>query len=48
MFDGVIGFLYKSLSFMEENAILDTFNEVDIAARILTFVLLINEELDAW
>ena len=48
MLDGVIGFYYKLLSFMEENAILDTFNEVDIAARILTFVLLINEKLDAW
>ena len=33
---------------MEENAILDTFNEVDIAARMLTFILLINEKLDAW
>ena len=48
MFDGVIGFYYKLLSFMEKNAILDTFNEVDIAARILTFILLINEKLDAW
>ena len=33
---------------MKENAILDTFNEVDIAALILTLVLLINEKLDAW
>ena len=48
MFDGMIGFQYKLLSFMEENAILDTFNDVDIAARIVTFILLINEKLDTW
>ena len=48
MFDGVIGFYYKLLSFMKENTILDTFNEADIAALILTLVLLINEKLDAW
>ena len=35
VFDGVIGFYYKLFSFMEENAILDPFNEIDIATRHL-------------
>ena len=46
--DGVIGFYYKLFSFMEENGILDPFNEVDIAALHFTFIPLINEKLDAW
>ena len=33
---------------MEENGILDPFNEVDIAALHFTFIPLINEKLDAW
>ena len=48
MFDGVIEFYYELYSFMEENAILDTFNEADIAALHFTFITLINEKLDAW
>ena len=32
VFDGEIGFYYKLFSFIEENAILDPFNEADIAA----------------
>ena len=31
VFDGVIGFYYQLFSFMEENAILDPFNKIDIA-----------------
>ena len=34
VFDGVIGFYYELFSFMEENTILDPFNEVDIAAMV--------------
>ena len=48
MFNGVIGFYYELFSFMEENGILDPFNEVDIAALHFTFIPLINEKLDAW
>ena len=48
VFDGVIGIYYELFSFMEENAILDPFNEVDIAALQFTFIPLINEKLDAW
>ena len=48
VFDGVIGFYYELFSFMEENAILDLFNEVDIAALHFTFIPLINEKLDVW
>ena len=33
---------------MEENGILDPFNEVDIAALHITFIPLINKKLDAW
>ena len=47
MFDGVIGFYYEPFSFMEENVILDPFNEVDIAGLHITFIPLINEKLDA-
>ena len=47
-FDGVIGFYYELFSFMEENGILDPFNEDDIAALHFTFIPLINEKLDAW
>ena len=39
MFNGVIGFYYELFSFMEENGILDPFNEVNIAA--LPFILLL-------
>ena len=48
VFDGVIGFSYELFSFMEENAILDSFNEVDIASLHFTFIPLINEKLHAW
>ena len=48
VFDGVIGFYYELFSFMEENAILDPFNEVNKAALHFTFIPLINEKLDAW
>ena len=48
VFYGVIGFYYELFSFMEENAILHAFNEVDIAALHFTFIPFINEKLDAW
>ena len=48
VFDGVIGFYYELFSFMEENGILDRFNEVDIAVLHFTFIPLINEKLDVW
>ena len=48
MFDGVIGFYYEPFSFMEENGILDPFNETDIAALHFTFIPLMNEKVDAW
>ena len=38
VFDGVIGFYHELFSFMEENTILDPFNEVDIAALHFTFI----------
>ena len=38
MSDGAFGFYYELFSFMEENAILDPFNEVDIATRHLLLV----------
>ena len=46
--DGGIGFYYELFSFMEENGIMDPFNEVDIAALHFTFIPLINEKLDTW
>ena len=48
MFNGVIGFYYELFSFMEENGILDPFNEVYIAALHFTFISMINEKLDIW
>ena len=48
VFDDVIGFYYELFSFMEQNATLDSFNEVDIAAPHFTFIPLINEKLDTW
>ena len=48
VFDGVIGFYYELFSFMEENAMLGPFNEIDIAALHFTFIPLLNEKLDAW
>ena len=33
---------------MEENGILDSFNETDIAALHFTFIPLMNEKVDAW
>ena len=45
---GAFGFYYELFSFMEENAILDPFNEVDIASLHFTFSPLANEKLDAW
>ena len=48
MFDSVLGFYYELFSFVEENIILDPFNEADIAALNFTFIPLINEKLDAW
>ena len=47
MFDGVIGFCHELFLFIEENAILDPFNEVDIAALHFTSIPLINKKLDA-
>ena len=47
-FDGTIGIYYELFSFMEENAILDPFNKVDIAALDFTFIPLTNEKPDAW
>ena len=48
VFDGVTGFYYELFSFMQENDMLDPYNEVDIATLHLTFIPLINEKLDAW
>ena len=48
VFDGLTGFYYELFSFMEENDMLDPYNEVDIATLHLTFIPLINEKLDAW
>ena len=46
--DSVIGLYYELFSFMEENAILDPFNEVDIAAFHYSSIPTINEKLEAW
>ena len=47
MFDGVIGFCYELFLFIEENAILDPFNEFDTAALHFTSIPLIKKKLDA-
>ena len=39
---------YELFSFMEENTILDPFNEVDVIALHFTFILSISEKLDGW
>ena len=47
VFDGVIGFYYEIFSFIEENVVLDPFNEVDIAALHFSFIPWINEKLNS-
>ena len=48
VFDGVLALYYKLFTFMEDNELLDPFNQKDIAALHYIFIPLINNKLDAW
>ena len=48
VFDGVLALYYKLFTFMEDNELLDPFNEIDIAALHYIFIPLINNKLDVW
>ena len=48
VFDGVLAFYYELFTFMEDNELLDPFNEIDIAALHYIFISLIKNKLDAW
>ena len=48
VFDGVLALYYELFTFMEDNELLDPFNEIDIAALHYIFIPLINNKLDAW
>ena len=48
VFEGVLALYFEIFAFMEENAILDFFNEIDLAALHYVYIPLINEKLDAW
>ena len=48
VFDGVLALYYELFAFMEDNELLDPFNEIDIAALHYIFIPLINNKLDAW
>ena len=47
-FDGVLALYYELFSFMEDNELLDPFNEIGIAALHYIFIPLLNNKLDAW
>ena len=47
-FDGVFALYYELFTFMEDNELLDPFNEIDKAALHYIFIPLINNKLDAW
>ena len=42
------GLYYELFSFMDDEEILDPFNEIDLAALHNVFLPLINDKLDAW
>ena len=44
----VTGLYYELFSFMDDEEILDPFNEIDLAALHNVFLPLINDKLDAW
>ena len=48
VFDGVLALYYKLFTFMEDNELLDPFNQKDIAALHYIFIPLINNKLDVW
>ena len=48
VFDGVLALYYELFTFMEDNELLDPFNEIDIAAFHYIFIPIINNKLDAW
>ena len=48
VFDGVLALYYELFTFMEDNQLLDPFNERDIAALHYIYIPLINNKLDAW
>ena len=48
VFDGVLALYYELFTFMEDNELLDPFNQIDIAALHYIFIPLINNKLDAW
>ena len=47
VFDGVLALYYELFTFMEDNELLDPFNEIDIAALHYIFIPIINNKLDA-
>ena len=48
VFDGVLALYYELFTFMEDNQLLDPFNERDVAALHYIYIPLINNKLDAW
>ena len=48
VFDGVLALYYQLFTFMEDNELLDPFNEIDILALHYIFIPFINNKLDAW
>ena len=48
VFGRVLGLYYELFTFMEDNELLDPFNEIDMAALHYIFIPTINNKLDAW
>ena len=48
VYEGVLGLYQEIFTFMEDNSILDPFNEIDLASLHFVFIPLINEKLDVW
>ena len=48
MYNGVTGIYYELFNFMEDEEILDPFNEFNLAALHYMFFPVINDKLDAW
>ena len=46
--EGVLPLYCEIFTFMEDDAILDPFNEIDLAALHYLYIPLINERLDTW
>ena len=48
VFDEVLAIYYELFTFMEDNELLDLFNETDIAALYYNIIPIINNKLNAW